>query len=140
MARFPVRRVTHQGGALAHLLRVHCYAPQSDSAGVEVEYVSAPREYEELLQAKDEPESSNTFVPGGGVGFVSAGTSTTGLGSGGEPPFQCPHLSDCSSLYCMVGEFAELYRRLRGLCCNRRIYAGVGFGRCNACAWIGLWV
>lgn len=49
-----------------------------------MEYVSAPREYEELLQAKDEPESSNTFVPGGGLGFVSADTSTAGLGSGGK--------------------------------------------------------
>ena len=74
--------------ALHMSLRMPCCALQSESAGVEVEYVSAPREYEELLQAKDEPESSNTLVPGGGLGFVSAGTSTAGLGSGGDLSFQ----------------------------------------------------
>ena len=50
-----------------------------------MEYVSAPREYEELLQAKEEPEPSDDgFTAGLGLGFVSAGTSGAGLGSGGK--------------------------------------------------------
>ena len=47
---------------------------------VEVEYVSAPHEYEELLQSEPKPESDAAGAAGlessgGGLGFVSAGPS-----------------------------------------------------------------
>lgn len=66
------------------------FAFQSETSGVEVEYVSAPREYEELLQAKEEPQADEGgFARAGGLGFVSAGTSGAGLGSEGKPPLAC---------------------------------------------------
>ena len=54
---------------------------------VEVEYVSAPHEYEELLQSEPEPsaEAAGTAglgSSGGGLGFVAAGTSEEGSGPG----------------------------------------------------------
>lgn len=54
---------------------------------VEVEYVSAPHEYEELLRSEPEAGPAGTAGLGssseGGLGFVSAGTSGSGSGSGG---------------------------------------------------------
>ena len=58
-----------------------------DKPEVEVEYVSAPHEYEELLQseAEAEAEPSSTVglgAPGGGLGFIKAGTPGSDQGSG----------------------------------------------------------
>lgn len=58
---------------------------QSETVGVEVEYVSAPREYEELLHAEEDPApSAGGLGFTGGLGFVSAGASGGGLGSESE--------------------------------------------------------
>ncbi|EIE19194.1 DUF382-domain-containing protein [Coccomyxa subellipsoidea C-169] len=68
-------------------ITVSLHKANSETSGVEVEYVSAPREYEELLQAKEEPEADDGgFARAGGLGFVSAGTSGAGLGSEGLTP------------------------------------------------------
>ena len=58
-----------------------------DKPEVEVEYVSAPHEYEELLQseAEAEAEPSSTAglgTSGGGLGFIKAGTPGSESGSG----------------------------------------------------------
>ena len=67
-----------------------------------MEYVSAPREYEELLQAKEEPEASdNGFAHSCGLGFVSAGASGAGLGSGGKLVFAL--VLSCN--FCACGTF-----------------------------------
>lgn len=64
----------------------HLHAVQ-EGPEVEVEYVSAPHEYEELLQSEPEPEPESDAAgtaglgsSGGGLGFVSAGTSGAGSG------------------------------------------------------------
>ncbi len=54
---------------------------------VEVEYVSAPHEYEELLQSEPEPEADAAGTAGlgssgGGLGFLPAGSSEEGSGAG----------------------------------------------------------
>ena len=57
---------------------------------VEVEYVSAPHEYEELLQSEPEAapaETAGLGSSGGGLGFVSAGASVSDSG--------VSHLSRC---------------------------------------------
>ena len=70
----------------------HVHAVQ-EAPEVEVEYVSAPHEYEELLRSEPEPEPEPEADPeqesaglgssGGGLGFVSAGAP--GAGSGVHP-------------------------------------------------------
>ena len=73
---------------------------QAEIDEVEVEYVSAPHEYEELLLAPKEEaqEDGDADADGhmglgassgggaGGLGFVSAGQATPGLGSSGAAP------------------------------------------------------
>jgi hypothetical protein len=52
---------------------------QSELDGVEVEYVSAPYEYEVLLAPKEDPESERMGLGSSGLGFVPSGSSFTGL-------------------------------------------------------------
>ena len=66
-----------------------------DKPEVEVEYVSAPHEYEELLQTEAEAEADAEAEPsstaglgtsGGGLGFIKAGTPGSDQGSGAALP------------------------------------------------------
>ena len=64
----------------------HANAMQ-EAPEVEVEYVSAPHEYEELLQSEPDPEADAAGAAGlgssaGGLGFVSASTPGEGSGAG----------------------------------------------------------
>ena len=63
------------------------HAGVQDKPEVEVEYVSAPHEYEELLQSEVEAEAEPTSTaglgsPAGGLGFIKAGTPGADQGSG----------------------------------------------------------
>ncbi|CAK0783418.1 hypothetical protein CVIRNUC_006617 [Coccomyxa viridis] len=64
---------------------------EKDKPEVEVEYVSAPHEYEELLRSEAEAEADAEAEPsstaglgtsGGGLGFIKAGTPGSDQGSG----------------------------------------------------------
>ena len=104
---------------LKYVIEPWC-ASQSETSGVEVEYVSAPREYEELLQSKEEPEpSDNGFAGVGGLGFVSAGASGAGLGSEGELLFVCicfpatsMHVALCKAIDLVEGRDIAFQRNL----------------------------
>ena len=76
-----------------HMVLIQIHAMQ-DAPEVEVEYVSAPHEYEELLQSEPDAAPEATADLGsseGGLGFVAAGTS--GAGSGTFSPRASPGLS-----------------------------------------------
>lgn len=75
-----------------HMVLIQIHAMQ-DALEVEVEYVSAPHEYEELLQSEPEaaPEATADLgSAGGGLGFVAAGTG--GADSGKFSPRASPGL------------------------------------------------